>query len=332
MPNAAALVWYRELQQAFAGKSTIQDALAAVQQAAGPARSLDRSRPPRRAPTRAVACPSEVHRPATAPGGVEVGSHLRAPGAGGRARSSSSTRSARSSSTPSRAGTGYGDATFIGLRNFEFLLQDPTFLNALRNNLFFALSVPVQLVVPLVLAFLIHERVPGWRVYRWTYFLPAIYSIVVLGVLARLVLQVDGPLNQALEALGLGGLQREWLGDSSTAMPAILLVFMWANFGYNVVIYLAGHERHRPAAARGCPYRRRQPAPDPAPRLRARPAPRDGDRAGHEHRQRLRLHVRVRLHHHQRRTGLLHLCGRVHDLQNAFTSSDLATPVPWAWP
>jgi multiple sugar transport system permease protein len=148
---------------------------------------------------------------------------------------------------------GYGDPTFIGTRNFEFLLRDQTFLSALRNNVFFALSVPIQLVVPLVLAFLIHERIPGWRLYRSTYFLPAIYSTIVLGVLARLALAVDGPLNQALRGIGLGGLAREWLGESSTALPAILLVFVWANFGYNVVIYLAamsGIDPQLPEAAR----------------------------------------------------------------------------------
>ena len=135
---------------------------------------------------------------------------------------------------------GYSEPVFIGLRNFEFLLQDATFLAALGNNVFFAISVPVQLVLPLVLAFLIHERIPGWRLYRWTYFLPAVYSTVIVGVLARLALQVDGPLNEALGAAGLQGLQREWLGSSSTALPAILVVLIWANFGYNTVMYLAG--------------------------------------------------------------------------------------------
>lgn len=135
---------------------------------------------------------------------------------------------------------GFSEPTFIGLRNFEFLLRDETFWAALRNNVFFALSVPFQLAVPLVLAFLIQQRIPGWRFYRWTYFLPAIYSTIVLGVLARLILQVDGPLNELLRSAGLGDLAREWLGDASTALPAILFVFIWANFGYNVVIFLAG--------------------------------------------------------------------------------------------
>jgi multiple sugar transport system permease protein len=135
---------------------------------------------------------------------------------------------------------GYTDPTFIGLKNFEFLLRDEKFLLALRNNLFFALSVPLQLTIPLVLAFLIQERIPGWRLYRWTYFLPAVFSTVVVGILARMTLMVDGPLNQTLGAVGLGGLEREWLGDASTALPAILVVVFWANFGYNVVMFLAG--------------------------------------------------------------------------------------------
>jgi multiple sugar transport system permease protein len=135
---------------------------------------------------------------------------------------------------------GYSDPILIGTRNFEALIKDQTFLGALRNNVFFALSVPFQLVVPLCLAFLIHERIPGWRFFRWTYFLPAIYSTVVLGVLTRLVLQADGPLNQVLAGIGLGGFARDWLSDGSTALPSILIVVIWANFGYSVVLYLAG--------------------------------------------------------------------------------------------
>ena len=135
---------------------------------------------------------------------------------------------------------GYTDPTFIGLRNFQQLLQDPTFLGALWNNVFFALSVPIQLTLPLGLAFLIQQRIPGWRFYRWTYFFPVIYSTVVLGVLARLVLQANGPLNEVLSGVGLGGLTHDWLASPSTALPAILFVAVWANFGYNVVLFLAG--------------------------------------------------------------------------------------------
>jgi ABC-type sugar transport system permease subunit len=135
---------------------------------------------------------------------------------------------------------GYSPPTFVGLQNFQFLLQDPLFFQALRNNVLFAVSVPIQLVVPLLLAFLIHERITGWRFYRWTYFLPAVYSTVVVGLLAKIILDIDGPLNEALGAIGLAGGRVNWLLSAQTSIPAILVVVVWANFGYNVVLYLAG--------------------------------------------------------------------------------------------
>src|SRR5262245_30695895 len=135
---------------------------------------------------------------------------------------------------------GFDPPTWTGLRNFEFLLRDPKFRLAITNNVLFAISVPIQLVVPLVLAFLIHQHFPGWRFFRWTYFLPAVFSTVVVGIIARMVLQVDGPLNAALGLVGLGDFERDWLGSSQTAIPAIIVVLVWANFGYNVVLYLAG--------------------------------------------------------------------------------------------
>ena len=135
---------------------------------------------------------------------------------------------------------GFTEPTWVGLANFEALLHDPYFATALRNNIFFALTVPLQLIVPLVLAFLIHERIPGWRIYRWTYFLPAILSTVVVGILARTALQYNGPINAVLRGVGIDGLAVNWLETPTTSLPAILFVVFWANFGYNVVLYLAG--------------------------------------------------------------------------------------------
>jgi ABC-type sugar transport system permease subunit len=135
---------------------------------------------------------------------------------------------------------GITPAQWVGLHNFRVLWHDPIFLNALKNNGIFALSVPIQLVLPLVVAYVIHRRVPGWRIFRATIFLPAVYAAVVIGILTSTVLQLDGPLNQALGSVGLGGLEHEWLGSAGTSIPLILLVVVWTTFGYNVLLYLAG--------------------------------------------------------------------------------------------
>ena len=145
---------------------------------------------------------------------MAVGPPLR--GARGRARRRVRRLSVRraSSSTPSRAGTGSARPQWVGFHNFQLLWSDPIFLNALKNNAIFALSVPIQLVLPLIVAFAIHRRVPGWRFFRATVFLPAVYATVVIGILTATVLQLDGPLNQALGGIGLDGLQQEWLGSA----------------------------------------------------------------------------------------------------------------------
>ncbi len=135
---------------------------------------------------------------------------------------------------------GLSPSEWVGFHNFELLWSDPIFRNALRNNAIFALSVPILVVVPLIVAFAIHRRVPGWRFFRATVFLPAVYATVVIGILTATVLQLDGPLNQVLGGVGLDGLQREWLGSASTSIPLILMVVVWTNFGYNVLLYLAG--------------------------------------------------------------------------------------------
>jgi ABC-type sugar transport system permease subunit len=135
---------------------------------------------------------------------------------------------------------GIAPAQWVGFHNFRVLWHDPVFLNSLKNNGIFALSVPIQLVLPLIVAFAIHRRIPGWRFFRGMVFLPAVYAAVVVGILTSTVLQLNGPLNEALSAVGLKSAQHEWLGSAGTSIPIILLIVVWTNFGYNVLLYLAG--------------------------------------------------------------------------------------------
>jgi len=135
---------------------------------------------------------------------------------------------------------GIAAGQWVGFHNFRLLYHDPLFLRALRNNALFALSVPIQVVFPLLVAYAIHLRIPGWRLFRATVFLPAVYATVVIGILVATALQLDGPLNSALGGIGLGSFRREWLGSAASSIPIILLVVVWTNFGYNVLLYVAG--------------------------------------------------------------------------------------------
>jgi ABC-type sugar transport system permease subunit len=135
---------------------------------------------------------------------------------------------------------GFNPPRWIGFQNFTNLWHDAIFHTAIRNNLIFTISVPIEVVLALMLAYLIHERIPGWRIFRSAFFLPAIYSTVVIGIITSVVLLPEGPVNGALKGLGLGSFRHNWLENSGTGLSSIIVVVVWANFGYSVLIYLAG--------------------------------------------------------------------------------------------
>jgi multiple sugar transport system permease protein len=136
--------------------------------------------------------------------------------------------------------TGDGDRNGIavGLDNYRTLVDDPLFLQALRNVGLLVLLLPVAVAIPGLLATFIYLRVPGNRIYRSVYFFPAVLSPVIVGAIFNLLLAFDGPVNTVLGTVGLGPV--DWLGDPDVAMFAVVGVHIWATFGMALVVFLAG--------------------------------------------------------------------------------------------
>lgn len=134
---------------------------------------------------------------------------------------------------------GVGDPKWVGLANFIAISHDPTFWTALVHNGIILLSMPIWVLLPLLVAALIHSGVPGARFFRLAIFLPAVLSPVVIGSFFNVMLKYDGPINEILRRIGLGGLAREWLFTSATALPVVIAIFIWATMGIGVLIYLA---------------------------------------------------------------------------------------------
>jgi multiple sugar transport system permease protein len=135
---------------------------------------------------------------------------------------------------------GIAPSQWVGLQNLTDLIHDPVMGTALKNNALFALFVPVQVAASLIIAVLVYQRTPGWRVFRAVFFLPAVMSPIVIGLMWTAIFDLHGPLNEILDSIGLSGVSRDWLGDPSTSIPAIMVVVLWATFGFNMMIYLAG--------------------------------------------------------------------------------------------
>jgi ABC-type sugar transport system permease subunit len=132
---------------------------------------------------------------------------------------------------------GIGEPRWVGLANYEALLNDSTFRTTLLNHVAILLALPIWVFLPLVLAVLI-QPLPGARIYRVALFLPAVMSPVIIGAFFGVMLRYDGPVNEALSGLGLDGLRQEWLFNPATAMPVTIAILIWAATGIGVVIYL----------------------------------------------------------------------------------------------
>jgi multiple sugar transport system permease protein len=130
---------------------------------------------------------------------------------------------------------------FVGARNYVELFQDPVFWTALRNTLVFVVvGAPLSVAVSLGAALLLQSR--GLRakgLFRTLLFLPVVTTLVAVAVVWRYLYHPRvGLLNQALGALGVAPV--DWLGDPRFALASLIALAVWKNFGFNMVIFVAG--------------------------------------------------------------------------------------------
>lgn len=139
--------------------------------------------------------------------------------------------------------TGIGSYQFVGLENFKnILLNDRVFWLSLWNAMLLVLTtVLLQHPIAIFLAILLTHLGKWEKLFRVLFFIPAVISIVVTSKLWSSIYHANfGLLNKVLDWLGLGMLQREWLGDPSIAIWALIFTIMWQGFGYALLLYYAG--------------------------------------------------------------------------------------------
>lgn len=127
---------------------------------------------------------------------------------------------------------------WVGMQNYIRAAGDGTFRDSIVNTIILLATLPIWVMLPMLLAILIHQGVPGGKFFRAVYFLPAVLSSVIVGAIFNVVLRYDGSFNAALKALGFDAV--DWLGSSSTALGSLIAVQLWATFGMSVLIFLSG--------------------------------------------------------------------------------------------
>ena len=130
---------------------------------------------------------------------------------------------------------------FVGIDNYVELMHTPLFWKALGNTLFFVVAgVPLSIAASLGAALLLNSKLAFFKpLFRTAFFAPVVTSMVAVAVIWRYLYHTRyGFINYALEAIGFA--PADWLGDPQLAMPAIIFFAVWKNFGYNMIIFLAG--------------------------------------------------------------------------------------------
>ena len=133
-----------------------------------------------------------------------------------------------------------GPMKWVGLANLNMMFSDPLFWTSIYNTMIFLLiHIPLQVVVALVLAEVLNQKIKARAFFRAAFFMPVVVSGVVVTILWKQLYSTDtGLLNNLLMAIGFGKV--EWLTSTAMAMPSIALMATWKNVGLYMILFLAG--------------------------------------------------------------------------------------------
>jgi len=130
---------------------------------------------------------------------------------------------------------------FMGFHNYVRIFETPLFWTALKNTFYFVLvGGPLSVAASLGTALMVNSKLARFKsFFRTVYFLPVVTSLVAVAVVWRYLYHpAHGLLNLFLSWFGVAPI--DWLGNPAIAMPAIIVLAVWKNFGYNMLIFIAG--------------------------------------------------------------------------------------------
>ena len=135
----------------------------------------------------------------------------------------------------------YANLRFVGLKNYSDLLNNELFWTSLKNTFYFVIAAsPLSIAVSLGAAIILSSKLVKLKaIFRLAYFIPVVTTLVAVAIVWRFIYHPRfGMLNYMLSLFGINPI--DWLGDPFWAMPSIILMSIWKNFGYNMIIFIAG--------------------------------------------------------------------------------------------
>lgn len=130
------------------------------------------------------------------------------------------------------------EASFIGFDNYRSLFSDPNFFLAIKNTLFYCLSMPISLVLGLFIATLLNRQLKGKKFYRTVFFIPYVCSVVAVAAMWKWMFNTDyGIINNVIRFFGGAGIP--WLTDPHWFRISMLIILVWSNTGFNIILFQA---------------------------------------------------------------------------------------------
>ncbi len=130
---------------------------------------------------------------------------------------------------------------FVGLDNYLTLFKDDLFWTALKNTFYFVIVAgPLSIMISLGAALILNTKLVRFKaIFRLSYFIPVVTTLVAVAIVWRFIYHHNfGIMNYFIGFFGINPI--DWLGDPFWAMPSIILMAVWKNFGYNMIIFIAG--------------------------------------------------------------------------------------------
>ena len=133
---------------------------------------------------------------------------------------------------------------FVGLENYRNMIADERFIIAVKNTAFFTIvSVIAHLIIGLSFATLLNSELlskTSRTIFRMIYILPWLFTVAIIAILWRMILNPLGVLNYIIMSLGISQNQTEWLSNESTALLAVTFINIWAGYPFYMISLLAG--------------------------------------------------------------------------------------------
>jgi putative chitobiose transport system permease protein len=129
---------------------------------------------------------------------------------------------------------------WVGLRNYQVLLKDTIFRQAILHSFIYLLVTPILIFLSIVLAIIVNRKLPGIHVVRSLFFIPVVSGSIAVGIAWRLMWDTNGIINGILLSLGVLKEPMQWLAEPAYTLPIAMALTVWLGLGYYMMIFLAG--------------------------------------------------------------------------------------------